>query len=728
MKRIILFLGCFALTVSSISALAQEKLTNEKIWNSQEFGAKSISGVNSMKDGVTYTRLDRELSETVINKYDYKTNKKVGTIAKNTEFKNDGKGLNIQSYEFNADETKLLIGDEMEGIYRHSSKGNYYVWDLNAKVLKPIADFSKGKQSVPQISPDGNKVAFMRKNNLFVYDMKSGVETTITTDGEWNKIINGMCDWVYEEEFGFDKAWQWNSNGTKIAFYRFDESQVREFQMAMYGELYPKEYSFKYPKAGEKNSEVSVNIYDLSSKSLSICNVGDEKDQYIPRIKWTNDPTILTVMRMNRLQNKLELLNFDANNPVSGKPVYTEINSTYVDVNDDLHFMADNSFFLTSESDGFNHIYRYSSNGKLLGQVTKGKWDVTSLYGVDEANKIIYYQSAESDPTRREVYSIKFDGSGKTRLSLKDGQNSANFSKNFKYFINYHSSANTPTVVTLNDNKGKQISILESNEKLVETLKKYDLPTKEFMQIKTQTGVFNAWMIKPKNFDPTKKYPVFMTVYGGPGSNTVNDSWDSKNMLWHCLLAQDGYIVVSVDGRGTGYRGADFKKCTYKQLGKYETEDQIAAANYLATMPYVDGKRIGVQGWSYGGYMTLLCMTKGANSFKLGISVAPVTTWKFYDSIYTERYLQTPQENASGYDDNSPLNFAKNLKGKLLLVHGSADDNVHYQNSMEMVTALVNANKDFDLMIYPNKNHSIYGGNTRLHLYNKMTNFILENL
>lgn len=728
MRRIALLLGCFALTLSNFSVNAQEKLTNEKIWNSQEFAVKSISGVNSMKDGITYTRQDSEGKEQLINKYDYKTNKKIGTIAKSSDFMNGTKQVNIQTYEFNADESKLLIGDELEGIYRHSSKGNYYVWDINSKTLKPISDFSKGKQSVPQFSPNSSKVAFMRNNNLFVTDLATGKETTITTDGEWNKVINGMCDWVYEEEFGFDKAWQWNSDGTKIAFYRFDEGGVREFDMAMYGELYPKEYRFKYPKAGEKNSDVSIFTYDLMSQKLQACNVGPEKDQYIPRIKWTNDPATLCVFRMNRLQNKLELLNFDTNANSTGKPIYTEVNETYIDVNDDLYFLPDNSFFLTSEKDGFNHIYRFSNNGKFLGQVTKGNWEVTALYGVDEASKTIYYQSAENDATRKDVYSIKFDGTGKTRLSAKDGSNSANFSRNFKFFINYHSAANSPTLVTLHDNKGKQISVLESNDKLNETLKKYDLPTKEFMQIKTTNGVFNAWMIKPKNFDATKKYPVFMTVYQGPGSTTVNDSWDSKNLLWHCMLAQNGYIVVSVDGRGTGFRGADFKKVTYKQLGKYETEDQIAAANYFGTLPYVDAKRIGIQGWSYGGYMTLLCMTKGADVFKAGISVAPVTTWRYYDSIYTERYLQTPQDNAKGYDDNSPLNYADKLKGKLLLVHGSADDNVHYQNSMDMVTALVKANKDFDLMIYPNKNHSIYGGNTRLHLYNKMTNFLLNNL
>ena len=665
----ILNLALFSL-VCVTNTPAQEKITNEKIWASQEFAVKSISGVRSMNDGITYTRLDKEPDGNLVNKYDYKTNKKIGTIARSSEFKNDGKGLKIEDYRFNATETMMLIGEELEGIYRHSSKGNYYIWDLKNKVLKPLGDHSKGKQSVPEFSPDGSKVAFVRKNNLFVYDMASGKEMAVTNDGEWNKIINGMSDWVYEEEFGFDKAWQWNSTGTRIAFYRFDESQVREFDMAMYGELYPEHYSFKYPKAGEKNSVVQIRVFELATGRTGNCNISSETDQYIPRIKWTNNPDVLCIMRMDRLQNNLELLSINTTNVSNSKPIYTESNNNYVEVNDDLYFATDNSFFLTSEKDGFNHIYRYSENGKFLGQITKGKWDVTKIYGIDEVNKLVYFQSAENDATRRDVYSVKWDGSGKTRLTPENGFNNADFSKNFKYFINYHSSANQPTVVTLNDSKGKQISVLEDNARLLETLKKYNLPTKEFMTIKTVNGVLNAWIIKPVNFDATKKYPVFMTVYNGPGINTVNDSWDSKNMLWHCMLAQEGYIVVSVDGRGTGYRGADFKKVTYKQLGKYETEDQIASAKYLATLPYVDASRIGIQGWSYGGYMTLLCMTKGADIFKAGISVAPVTTWRFYDSIYTERYLQRPQENASGYDDNSPLNFADKLQGKLLLVHG----------------------------------------------------------
>ncbi|HEX4888441.1 MAG TPA: DPP IV N-terminal domain-containing protein [Luteibaculaceae bacterium] len=717
-----------ALLVLSQALIAQNNLTNDKIWASREFNVNYVSGFTSMRDGIHYTRLVRENNKTSINKYDYKKNGLKGTLVSTENLKYNGKSIEIQTYAFNKDETKLLIGDELESIYRRSSKGNYYIYDLQKKQLLPLTDFAKGKQSVPQFSPDASKVAFMRGNNLYVRDFTNNSELAITQDGEWNKVINGMCDWVYEEEFGFDKAWAWNSNGTKIAYYRFDESQVKEFNMAMYGELYPTDYKFKYPKAGEKNSDVGIVIYDVTTKNTNVLNLGPEKDQYIPRIKWTLNPEILCVMRMNRLQNKLELLSFDANRSVQTGIMYSEANDTYVEVTDNLYFLADNSFITTSEKDGFNHIYRFSSNGKFLGQITKGNWDVNEIYGVDESSKTIYYQSSESDPSQRDIYSIGFDGSKKTKLSTKAGTNSAEFSANFSYFINTHSSANTPPEVTLHEKSGKLVSLLEGNEKLKETLAGYALPKKEFMRIKTENGVFNAWMIKPNDFDATKKYPVFMTVYQGPGSNTVNDSWDSKNLLWHSLLAQKGIIVVSVDGRGTGNRGADWKKSTYKQLGKLETEDQIAAAKYLGTLPFVDAKRIGIQGWSYGGYMTLLCLTKGSDVFKMGISVAPVTTWRYYDSIYTERYLQRPQDNPDGYDQNSPITFAKQLTGKLLLVHGSADDNVHYQNSMDMIDALVKNNREFDLMIYPNKNHGIYGGLTRLHLYNKMTNYILENL
>ena len=502
------------------------------------------------------------------------------------------------------------------------------------------------------------------------------------------------------------------------------------FSMAMYGSLYPEQYTFKYPKAGEKNSTVEIRVFNLKKNATSVLNTGTTANDYIPRIKWTRTEGELCVTLLNRHQNDLRHVLFNTANPDKFKTLYQETNDTYVEVNDDLYFTEDGKyFFLSSEKDGYNHIYRYTMNGKLANQVTKGKWDVTSFIGTDDNKEMVYFMSAESHPTQRDLYTVDFNGKKKKKLSKHQGQNRVEFSNGFKYFINYHSSLNTPTRVTLHKGNGKEIKVLEANEAVLANIKKYGLVKSEFLTIPNEAGdQMNAWMIKPADFDASKAYPVLMYVYNGPGINTVNDAWGGANYLWFQMLAQQGYIVVSVDARGTGYRGAKYKKCTYKQLGKYETEDQIAAAKWLGSQSYVDAKRIGIFGWSYGGYMSSLCITKGADVFSTAIAVAPVTTWRFYDSIYTERYMQTPQENAAGYDDNSPINHVDKLKGKYLIVHGTADDNVHHQNTLEMVDALVNKNKDFDMFLYPNKNHGIYGGYTRLHLFRKMTNFLQQNL
>jgi dipeptidyl-peptidase-4 len=712
---------------------AQEKLTNEKIWYSSEFSSEYVSGVNSMNNGIHYTSLDYEKGTSVINKYDYRSSKKLATVLSSAELNHNDKNVVISEYQFSADETKLLISSEVEGIYRHSSKANYFVYDLGEKMLKPLTDFSKGKQRLAEFSPNGNLVAFVRENNLFVVDIATAEEVQITSDGVMNNIINGGTDWVYEEEFGFDKGFYWSPKGTKIAFYKFDESNVKQFQMATYGELYPQQYTFKYPKAGEDNSIVSIHMYDITNRKTMNCPIGDETNIYIPRITWTTSDNVLAIMRLNRLQNQLEYLAATyspAMQEVTTQMFYEESSETYIEINDDLHFMNDGkSFVNTSERDGYNHIYLYNMKGAVVRQLTKGNYDVTDIKGIDQKKKLVYYRSAEASAMERHIYSIATNGRGKKKLTPKKGTNDVNFSSNYKYFINYHSDANTPYNISLHDYTGKTIKTLKDNKKLKETLAKYNLGKKEFFNFNTAEGInLNGWMIKPANFNENKEYPVFMTMYNGPGINQVNDSWGSSNFLWHQLLAQEGYIVVCVDGRGTGYRGSEFKKCTYLQLGKYETKDQIATGVYLGNLPYVDKDRIGVQGWSYGGYMSSLCMTKGADVFKAGIAVAPVTNWRYYDNIYTERFMRTPQENGDNYDINSPINHVDKLKGAYLLVHGSADDNVHYQNTMEMVNALVNANKQFDLFIYPDKNHGIYGGTTRLHLFTKMTNFIKTNL
>jgi len=580
-----------------------------------------------------------------------------------------------------------------------------------------------------EFSPDGNKVAYVKENNLYYYDLNTKKETQITNDGKINEIINGAPDWVYEEEFSFNKAYQWSPDSKNLAFIRFDESNVKEFNLTMYENLYPTWYKYKYPKAGEDNSIVNVKIFNLKSNKTLNVDIGEETDIYIPRIKWTQDASKLSVQRLNRLQNHFEILLADAS---TGKTslLYNETNKCYVEVNDNLTFLKNKKeFILTSEKGGYNHIYLYDITGKEIRQITKGDWEVTKFLGINEETNMLYYISTEMSPTQRDMYSIKIDGTGKTKMTQKPGVNDVDFSEGFKYYVNYHSSANVPSSVVLYNIKGKQIRVLEDNADLQAKIKEYKINNKEFFTFKTSEDVeLNGWMIKPYNFDETKKYPVFMTVYGGPGRQTVMDDWE-YTALWHQHIANLGYIVVSVDNRGTDGRGSEFRRSTYGQMGKLETMDQIEAAKYLGSLPYVDAKRIGIQGWSYGGYMSTLCITKGNEFFKTAIAVAPVTNWRYYDSIYTERYMGLPKDNADGYDENSPINFVKKLKGKYMLVHGTADDNVHFQNTVELVDALVQADKQFDLMFYPNSNHGIYTGrNTRYHLFTKMTDFIKENL
>ena len=719
----------FVVSVTSAQQ-AKKEITLEDIWSKGTFRSEGVYGINPMKDGEHYSTLDAD----GVNEYEYKSGKKIRTILFSKDLLPEGKKdpIPFDSYEFSEDESKLLLATEPERIYRHSSRENYYVWDIKNKKLSAVS--LNGKQRCATFSPDGDKVAFVRDNNIFIKDFSANKEIQVTTTGKFNSIINGVADWVYEEEFSFTQAFFWSPDGKYIAYYEFDESNVKEFAMNEYmASLYPTVYKFKYPKAGEANSVVKIYVYDVIKGISQPIDIGKEADQYIPRIKWTNTSNILSIVRMNRHQNKLELLLEDVEK-FTNKVILTEESDTYLDIHegdgDYATFLSDKkSFIIMSERDGYSHLYLYDLTGNLLNQVTKGNWDVTNLSGIDEKNKMIYYISTEVSPTDKDLYSIKFDGSGKKKLSVGKGTTDADFSSNYKYYISTYSDADAPSFISLCSNDGSQLRVLQDNSVLKKKLQEYNFSKKEFFNFKTSEKILlNGWMIKPVNFDSTKKYPVFMTVYGGPGANTVNNSWDGSGFMWYQVLAQKGYIVVSVDGRGTGGRGKEFKNCTYKQLGKLETVDQIETAKYLGNLKYVDKSRIGIQGWSYGGYMTLLCMTKGADYFKTGISVAPVTNWRYYDTIYTERFLQTPQENPSGYDDNSPINYADKLKGKLLLVHGTADDNVHFQNSAEMISALVKANKQFDLFVYPDKAHSISGGNTRLHLYTKMTNFILENL
>lgn len=708
-------------TVLAPAASAQKPVALTDIWVNYVFYPKSIYDIQNFPVDQSYTVLEKNK----INLYNYKNGKMEKTIIglDHPKLKDIS---SIDEYSFNSDATLLLIGTNIESIYRHSVKGDYYVYNFKSESLTKIP--GDGNVRLPDFSPDGKKVAFVRDNNMYVFDMTSGKETAISTDGEWNKIIYGTMDWVYEEEFGITKGFEWSPDGKYIAYYRMDESKVKEFTLTYHGELYPEEYRYKYPKAGEDNSLVDIYVYDVAAGKSVKMDAGAETDQYIPRIYWTYQPGKLVMFRMNRLQNHLDLLLADASTGASSV-LLAEDNKYYVDIFDNTKFLKDGSgFIFTSEKSGYNHIYYYGMDGKLKKQLTSGNWDIAEVSGIDEKNKMVYYISFEDGPMNKMLYSVSFDGV-KKKITSTLGSHSVTFSSDFAYYIDNWSDANTAPKYSICNNKGKEQLVLEDNADLNKKMEEYGFSKEEFFSFKTSENVeLNGWMIKPANMKKGKKYPVFMYMYGGPGVNTVENSFGYFDFAWFQMLAQKGYIVVSVDNRGTGGRGEEFKKCTYMQLGKHEVADQIEAAKYLGTLDYVDKSRIGVFGWSFGGYLSTLCMTKGNEYFKTGIAVAPVTNWRYYDNIYTERFMRTPQENAEGYDSNSPINFVKKLKGKYLLVHGTTDDNVHVQNSMDLVSALVNANREFDMFLYPNKNHGIYGGYTRYHLYNKMTNFILENL
>ena len=726
-----------ALLAMSPTLLAQkntvptERWSNEKIWYSGTFRSEGVYGIRSMADGVHYTSLDRIEGGNAVVQYAYATGQAVDTLAKSSVVYPDGE-TRIAGYQFSADERKLLLSSNQESIYRHSYTADYHVYEIGSPKGGMSLRLDGQAVRLATFSPAGDKVAYVLDNNLHVASLgKDRGDKQLTEDGKWNHIINGASDWVYEEEFGKDRGFFWSPDGRFIAYYRFDESAVREFSMPMYGSLYPDPYTFKYPKAGEINSKVSIHAVDVSTGAkVSLAKV--DGDNYIPRILWMGDTDDLMVMRMNRHQNKMELIRFGLGDwtgegSVNGEELLVEEAPTHVPVQDNFTFLGDGSFLMTSMKDGFNHLYHVRS-GKDEKQLTSGAWDITSVQGYDAKRKVVYFAGSWAGATQEHLAKVDLRG----RMTVLDeaaGTHGVRWSKTFDYAIHNHSDAGTPPVYVLRDRKWKQIRMLKDNAGLRETLSNYSMSPREFFTFTDDAGEeLNCWMMKPTDFDPAKQYPVYVAIYGGPGVNTVNDSWGGTTYYWHNLLCQEGYIVVSCDPRGTPKRGRDFEHSTYLQLGKLETEDFIDLAEHLSAMDYIDGDRIGIQGWSYGGYMTLLAMTKGADHFAAGISVAPVSNWRFYDSIYTERFMRTPQENADGYDDNSPINHADKLEGPLLLVHGSADDNVHFQNAMEMVDALVAEGKDFDFFAYPNRNHGIYGGNTRLHLFSMMLDFVKENL
>ncbi len=717
----------FAQKSSIQSGIIKAPITVENIWKNHTFSVRGFAGFKGMKDGEHFSKLNVTETGFSITKHKYMEHDRAGEVLlTKTDLIIGGKSISIDDYEFNHQEDKLLITSEMQAVYRRSYLADFYIFDLKTKKLTALDDQRLGS-TLAEFSPDGKKIAYVFENNIYVKDLSNDKITAITKDGMTNVTINGTTDWVYEEEFAITKGFSWSADSKNIAFLRFDESAVNQFQLEYYGNLYPFIYKYKYPKAGEDNSKVTAHVYHVDSKKKTNLDLG--LYEYIPRFKWSSTANQLVVQTLNRHQNHVQYHLFDwTQKKLTSKVIFEEKSDTYVEIDDNLLILKDGKTILrTSEADGHMHIYQVGFDGNSK-QITKGNWDVIEFLGIDENSQTIYYTSAEKGAIYKGIYSIQVDGTNKKAISEETGYNDAEFAHGMTYFVKRSSDANTPPVTSLCYKTGEVIAFLEDNLALNERLAAYDLTTKEFIKIQGATEELNGWMMKPKNFDPSKKYPVYMTIYGGPGSNTVKDAFGGNDYMYHQLLTQRGYIVMSVDPRGTMYRGTKFKKSTYLQLGKLETEDVIAVAKELGKMDFVDSKRIGIQGWSYGGYMSSLAMTKGADYFKMGIAIAPVTNWRYYDNIYTERFMRTPQENASGYDDNSPINFVKNIQGKYFLIHGSADDNVHNQNAMEMVNALVKANVQFDLFIYPNRDHGIYGGNTRNHLFNMLLEYTLKNL
>ena len=705
-----------------VQQVGSQELTVEKIWKNYEFRSKGVDGFRSMKDGEHYTQvIDNSIYKFKINDPSDK-----GTLLVGKEkLLISGKEFSFDDYFFNEDETKILFTTATEPIYRRSFSAIYFLFDLKTNLLVAL-DTDHQPQTLAEYSPDGKMVSYIHKNDLFVKNLQSGKIVKLTKGGKKNKIIYGTTDWVYEEEFAITKAYEWSADSKMIAYLRFDEQEVKEFNLAFYNGLYPTQYKYKYPKAGEDNSKVTAHVVQVKNAKTIDLNLGEY--EYVPRLTWSKAANHLVLQTLNRHQNQLKYHLVDFSNKGKHTVFFEEKSDTYVEVDNNLLILKDGKSILrTSEVNGFNHIYQLGFDGTTK-QITKGNWDVIEFLGIDGDNKHIYYSAAEKSATVKSIFKIQIDGTAKQLLSPEVGYSEAEFTSGMNYFVLTHSTANTPPIYSLRKNDGTLLKVLEDNKELADKLAGYNPAKREFVTFNSNGTELNGWMIKPQNFDPSKKYPVYMTVYGGPGHNEVIDSWDGMDYMYYQLLAQKGYIVVSVDPRGTMYRGAKFKKSTYLQLGKLEIEDVINSAKELQKMNYIDPSRIGIMGWSYGGFMASLAITKGADVFKMAIAVAPVTNWRYYDNIYTERFMRTPKENEAGYDENSPINHVKNLKGNYFLIHGSTDDNVHYQNSMEMINALVKANKQFDLFIYPNRNHGIYGGNTRNHLFNMMFEYTLKNL
>jgi len=708
---------------------AQEKkfLTLEDIFASNQLTPKTLRGVQWIPGEAAFTYL----KDGDIYKHDVAGGKESLLLAgKSLALKPGVEPISIDGYQWSSDRKYLLIMSRQREIWRHSTDGQYFIYELIGKKLRPLSGIS-GAQSNAKFSPDATKIGFVRGNNLFVLDMSSGVETQLTTDGSEN-IINGQFDWVYEEEFSIADGWRWSPDGKKIALWRLDQTRISTFPIESMMSLYPSVFWLKYPKAGELNALVQVGVIALETatngaSAIKWMDLGTEADIYIPRIQWTPDPRILSIQRLNRLQNKLDLLFADVNSGAT-RIVLSDTDPCWVDVQDDLTFLKKKEQFIwTSERSGYRHAYLYDYNGRLLSPITAGEWEISAITGFDETTGLIYFSGKKDSPIEENVYRASLDGGILERVSQRPGWHSSNFSPDMKYVIGTFSDVQTPAQISLRQTDGKLLRWLEKNENL---LAAYNLNAPKFITVKTSDDAtpLNAWIMKPANFDSTKKYPVIMFCYSGPGAQHVVNQWAGRRYLWHQLMTEKGFITFSIDSRGTGGRGKKFKNLVYGDLGKWSTHDQIEGAKYLGSLPYIDAGRIGIWGHSGGGYLTAMAMTKGAPHFKAGIARAPVTDFRLYDTIWTERYMGLPKDNAAGYKSASVMTYADKLQGKLYLVHGMADDNVHMQNTVQLQEALQALNKQFDVMYYHGRNHAITGGNTQLHLHTLMTNYFLNNL
>ena len=738
MKQKLILILLLALGLpAGLAAQGKKPLTLEEVVGGA-FYPENIYGVTPIPgDGEHYTQMNA--AGTQVIKYSFRTGQQVEVLFDATQAR-ECPFRQFDSYRFSPDGGTLLIATETTPIYRHSYTAVHYLYSLKrnaeGRIDNKVERLSDGgPQQVPVFSPDGTMVAFVRDNNIFLVKRLYGnSESQVTTDGQRNTVLNGIPDWVYEEEFAMDRALEFSADSKMLAYVRWDESAVPSYSFPLYaGEKprredyakYPGAYTYKYPKTGEANSKVSVHTFDIKTKVTRTLKLPLDADAYIPRIRFTRDADKLAVFTLNRHQNRFDLYMADPRSTVC-RLALREETDTYIKEGtfDNIRFY-DGHFVFMSERSGFSHLYWYDLNGNLAKQITRGDFEVKSFLGLDEETGTFYYTSNEGSPLRQAVW--KTDRKGrKTRLTAEEGTHTAQFSTDMKYFLDRYTSLDTPTVITLRDNTGRTLTTLVDNAALNRKLAEYALPAKEFFSFQTSDGTtLNGWMMKPADFDESRKYPVIMYQYSGPGSQEVLDRF---GISWETYMASQGYIIACVDGRGTGGRGAAFEKCTYLNLGVREARDQVETALYLGLQPYVDKERIGIWGWSFGGYMTLMSMSEGTPVFKAGVAVAAVTDWNYYDTIYGERFMRTPQENADGYRASSAFTRAENLHGDLLLVHGSADDNVHFQNCAEYAEHLVQLGKQFDMQLYTNRNHSIFGGNTRMHLYTRLTNFFNTHL